>query len=95
MSEVDFTESGIVVDARIIGTGLGLDPAEVPDLMRSGRLTSRTETGQEEHAGFHRLTFYHEGRALRLTVDAAGEIVKQASYDAPRRGSDVPDGSAD
>lgn len=86
MNEVSITDSGIVVDARVIGAGLGLDPAEVPDLMRSGRLTSRSEVGQDEHAGFHRLTFYHEGRALRLTVDASGQIVKQACFDAPRRG---------
>lgn len=86
MSDISITDTGVVVDARIIGAGFGLDPAVVPGLMRSGQLTSRSEIGEGEDAGFRRLTFYFNGRALRLTVNASGEIVKQATFDTPNRG---------
>lgn len=35
--------------------------------------------------GRWRLTFYCEGRALRLNVDAGGRILSRARFDVPRR----------
>lgn len=73
------------VDATVIGAGFRIDPSLVPELMRAGRITSRCEEGQDEDAGRWRLTFFHQGRALRLTVDTEGQIISRAIFDAPRR----------
>lgn len=78
------SEQGFTVDAQLLGSAFGIEPARVPDLMRRNEITSRSETGVEEDAGLHRLTFYFRNRALRLTVDDAGTIVKRATFDAPR-----------
>ncbi len=77
-------EQGFVVDATLLGSAFGIDAAEVPGLMRDNAITSRSETGIDEDAGLHRLTFYFQGRALRLTVDDTGQILKRATFDAPR-----------
>ncbi len=83
MTGVSRTAEGFTVDAEIIGGGFGLEPARVPGLMRSGQITSRFETGMDEDAGRHRLSFFHAGRCLRLTVDDHGHILKRASFDSP------------
>ena len=77
---VSITAEGFVVDAEILGTTFGLDPATVPDRLRASEITSRCETGMEEDAGRWRLTFYCGGRALRLTVDAKGAILSRATF---------------
>lgn len=81
MSEVSRSAEGFVVEARVLAEGFGLDPAAVPGLMRAGELTSRCEAGRDEDEGRHRLTFFYRGRALRLTVDSGGAILKRAMFD--------------
>lgn len=85
MTAVSFTDHGIVVDAQLIGERFGIDPATVPELMRLGTITSRSETGEGEDAGRHRLTFFFQGRALRLTVDSSGKILANSLLDLPGR----------
>ena len=80
MSGVSVTSDGFTVEAEVIAAGFGLDPAEVPGMLRDRRITSRCETGTDEHAGRFRLTFYHDTRALRLTVDTRGTILQRARF---------------
>ena len=87
MSQVRITEASFEVEAGLIADSFRLDPAGVPALMRAGAITSRCETGVDEDAGRWRLTFYHEGRALRLTVDGSGAILRRATFDVAGRAS--------
>ena len=84
-SGVTLSDAGFEVDANLIGASFRLNPADVPALMREGAMTSLCETGVEEDAGRWRLTFFHAGRALRLTVDGTGSILRHATFDVPRR----------
>lgn len=91
MTGVSITAQGFVVDAEVVGTAFGLDPATVPERMRLREITSRCETGVDEDAGRWRLTFYYGGRALRLTVDAMGTIISRATFVAhPPQAASTP-----
>lgn len=85
MDRVETSDGGFVVDAAYLGKALGIDPAQVPVMMREGRITSQCETGQGDDAGRFRLSFFYEGRVLRLTVDEGGWILGRAGFDAPGR----------
>lgn len=85
MADITRTDSGFEVDAGLLGSSFGIEPAQVPALLRAARITSRFETGEAEDAGRYRLTFYYGGRGLRLTVDADGALLKQATFDMPHR----------
>ena len=85
MSAVTREGEGFIVDATLLSRAFGLPAEEVRQMMRDGRITSRCEAGVDEDAGRWRLTFLHDGRNFRLTVDAAGEILKQSTFAAPRR----------
>jgi hypothetical protein len=85
MTGIQIGDDRFVVDARVIAEAFGIAAAEVQQAMRSGAITSRSEQGVGDDAGRWRLTFFHRGRALRLTVDVAGNVVTRARFDAPRR----------
>ncbi|MDK8875179.1 MULTISPECIES: DUF6522 family protein [Paracoccus] len=87
MNRIDLTEQGFVVEAQELASAFGLEPGRVPGLLRENRITTRCETGEGEDAGRHRLTFFFQGQALRLTVDATGTILKRARFDVPTRSS--------
>ena len=70
MSKIDLTEQGFIVEAQELAAAFGIEPGRVPELMRENRITTRCETGEGEDAGRHRLTFFFQHQALRLTVDA-------------------------
>lgn len=76
-AEVSFVDGEIVIDARAIATGLGLDIAKVPELMREARLTSLYEKGLDDHAGQHRITFFHADRSFRLVIDNSGRVAER------------------
>ena len=82
MSSVTFTTDGFVVDGEILGSAFGLPPADVPDRLRRGEITSRCETGVDEDAGRWRLTFFCGGRALRLVVDETGTVLSRSTFPA-------------
>ena len=71
-------EGGFVVDAEDLGPLLGVEPPHVPDLMREGRITSRSERGEGEDEGRFRLTFWYKQTALRLVVQADGRVISQS-----------------
>jgi hypothetical protein len=81
MSEIEIQDGTIQVDASVLGECLGVEPPHVPELLRSGAITSRYEHGIGEDEGRFRLTFFHAGRRLRLIVDAGGRILQRSSID--------------
>ena len=85
MTRIDLTEQGFIVEAQELAAAFGVEPGQVPELMRANRITTRCETGEGEDAGRHRLTFFFRNQALRLTVDAEGTILKRARFDVPAR----------
>jgi len=80
MTAVTITTDGFEVDASVIATAFGIDPATLQTRMRSGEVTSICEAGVGADLGRFRLTFRHAGRALRLTVNADGEMITRAMY---------------
>ncbi len=90
MSTVDRDGDNFVVDAAILAAAFGRPTPEIRASMQDGRITSRCETGSGDDAGRWRLTFYFEGRALRLTVNADGEILKRSIFDVPSFQSFMP-----
>ncbi|APF39494.1 hypothetical protein BOQ54_18575 (plasmid) [Chelatococcus daeguensis] len=79
------SDGGFLVDATLLGDLLGITPSALPELMRAGEVTSLCERGEEEHQGQYRLTFFHKGRRVRLTVDEAGEVLRQSVVDFGER----------
>ncbi len=80
MTAVTVTLNGFEVDAALIADAFGLDPASLQTRMRAGEVTSVCEAGVDADFGRFRLTFRHAGRALRLTVDSKGQILKRATF---------------
>jgi hypothetical protein len=80
MPEVTPSPDGFVVDASVLAKAFDVDAAEVPAMLRARQITSRSETGVGDDAGRFRLTFYHQGQALRLTVDALGNIISRSRF---------------
>lgn len=83
MDRIETSNGGFTVDAAYLADTLGIDPDQLPGLMKEGRITSQCETGQDADAGRFRLSFFHAGRALRLTVDGQGRILGRACFDVP------------
>jgi hypothetical protein len=88
MYEVEIRDGVIQVDASIVGQSLGLEPLQVQRLMREGKLTSSCERGVDVDAGRYRLTFFHEGRRLRLITDNTGRIIRRSLIDFGNRPAD-------
>jgi Family of unknown function (DUF6522) len=85
MSAVERSGDSFVVDVAVLARAFGLPAEEIRQMMRDGRITSRCEAGVDEDVGRWRLTFLHDGRNFRLTVDGTGEILRQSTFAAPRR----------
>lgn len=71
-------DGGFVIDAKDLGPLLGVDPSEVPRLMRDGLITRRFERGEGEDEGRFRLTFLHGATTLRLILDADGIVLERS-----------------
>lgn len=78
---IEIGTGGILIDAKLLADLLRLDPAAVHSLMRSQELTSFCERGIDEHEGEYRLSFFYGNRRARLTVDAAGNVIKRSMID--------------
>lgn len=78
MSNVEFEEGAVCIDATIIAAGLAIQPALVQPLIRKGTLTSLCERGLDRDAGKVRLTFFHGRRRLRLIVDVEGNVIERS-----------------
>lgn len=85
MMVVGRDEDGFSVDAALIAELLGVAADAVQDLMRAGEITSICERGEGEHAGEHRLTFFHKGRRARVSVDESGRVFRRTVIDYGER----------
>jgi len=84
------TEDGFQVDAADLGTLLGLAQEDVQRLMREGQIISRSEEGQDEDEGRHRITFRYGSTRVRLTVNMQGEVLLRTRTSVvPRPGTSV------
>ena len=81
MTDVQFEEGSISVDAKLIGKSLGVEVPLVQASIREKKITSICERGVDEDAGTYRLTFFHGSRRLRLTVGEAGNIIRHSTID--------------
>ncbi|OYX44086.1 MAG: hypothetical protein B7Z02_06790 [Rhodobacterales bacterium 32-67-9] len=90
MTRVEREGDGFVVDAAILSAAFGRPEPEIRAAMADGRMTTRCEAGSGEDAGRWRLTFFHAGRAFRLTVDAEGQVLKRAIFDVPQSPFSIP-----
>jgi len=77
--KVDMTGGQATVDAADLGPLLGLDPSQVPEKMRSGEITSRSETGVDADAGRLRLIFYYNDKRVRLTCTTDGDVISTST----------------
>jgi hypothetical protein len=73
--KIDMSTDQPTIDAADLGTLLGLDAKDVRDKMQSGDITTRLETGEGEDAGRMRLTFYYDGKRIRLTCTTDGTVL--------------------
>lgn len=83
--QVEIAEAAILVDAALLGELLDVVPAEVPGLMRSRAITSFCERGIGADDGTFRLSFFYRNRRARLSVDAAGRILRRSIVDFGQR----------
>jgi hypothetical protein len=72
----------IEVDGDLVARGLGLDVSRFRELMAVRKISVLCERGTGEDAGLYRASFYHEGRRMRLVVDAHGRPVDHPSRTA-------------
>lgn len=82
MTAIRLNDSGFDVDAELIGTGLHLEAARVPILMREGKIVARCDRGEAEDSGRYRLTFLHGDRRLHLIVDERGHVIETATFES-------------
>ena len=73
---IDLNPSRAVeIDGALVATGLGLALADFRQLMEHRKITVLCERGTGEDAGLYRASFYHEGKRVRLVVDADGNPI--------------------
>lgn len=77
--KLELAEGRITVPAELLATSFGIEPAEVQALMTSGGITSRSETGEAEHAGRFRVTFWYGDRQVRFTCSDDGTILTRVA----------------
>lgn len=66
----------IEVDGARVASGLGLDVEDFRALMAARKVSVLCERGTGEDAGLYRASFYHQGRRVRLVVDAQGRTIE-------------------
>jgi uncharacterized protein DUF6522 len=81
MSQVEFVDDAIQVDAAVIAEGLGMALPTFRAEMRAGRVTSVVERGVDTDLGRHRITFFSAHRRFRLIVDQHGVILQRSALD--------------
>ena len=67
----------VEIDGARVARGLGLALADFRQLMEYGKITVLCELGTGEDAGLYRASFYHDGKRVRLVVDAEGNPVHE------------------
>lgn len=75
MPDISFDDGSVMIDAAVVGEGLGVEAAQVQNLMRDGAIRGVCERGVGSDEGRWRLGFFHAGRSLWIVADAQGRIV--------------------
>ncbi len=75
--KLDVTDGQITIDAHDLAPLIGCAPADVPELMRSGKITSVFETGAGEDAGRFRVSFRYKTTRVRLTCQDDGTVLSK------------------
>ncbi len=75
--KIDVGPDGYVPAAEDLGPLLGVAPADIPHLMRSGAISGVFERGEGEHAGSFRLTFRHKSERAQLTCTRDGRVLSR------------------
>ena len=78
---IDFHRDAIEIDAAIVAEGLGVVASQVSVLIRSGEITSLYERGTGQDTGRHRLTFFYQGKRLRVIIDNEGRLIRRSTID--------------
>lgn len=81
---VEMVDGQFLVAAELVAAAFDLTTEEVRAGMQAGTITSRTERGEGEDAGRHRLTFFHQDRAYRLTISDDGTILHRTRFTTGR-----------
>jgi uncharacterized protein DUF6522 len=79
--QVELKDGAFCVDASLLATFFDLQPEEVTVLMKKRAITSLCERGIDDNEGEFRLSFFFGRRQLRLTVDAAGCVLRHKIVD--------------
>lgn len=85
LQHVEITDGTFYVDGTALGSLLNIDPADVPELMRTRAITSMCERGVGIHDGEFRLSFFYGNRRARLSVDTSGRILRRSTVDFGQR----------
>ena len=80
MSRVERNGDQFIVDAQMIAKAFDLSAEETRIRMQDGQIKSLCEAGEGEDANRWRLTFRHQGRALRVIVDTQGAILSTSTF---------------
>ena len=80
VAKLQRSADGFIIDAADLGPLLGLPAADVPELMRKGKITCLSEQGQDADAGRFRVTFRHGALRVRFTVDDSGHVLFQSRF---------------
>ncbi len=73
--KLDVSAEQITINAQDLAPLIGCAPAEVPQLMRAGRITSTFEKGEGEDAGRFRVTFRYGTTRVRFTCAEDGTVL--------------------
>lgn len=73
--KITLNETRPMIDAVDLARLLDLTPGVVQEHMRAGRITSLYERGEGADAGRFRLTFYYDGKRVRLTCAKDGTVL--------------------
>lgn len=65
----------IEIDAALVADGLGLEVPAFRQLMDDRKIAQLCERGTGPDQGRYRASFYHQGRRVRLVVDASGRLL--------------------
>ena len=71
----------IEIEAALVAKGLGLAPADFMRLLEDRKITQLCERGTWADAGLFRASFYHDGKRVRLVVDADGRVLESQGTD--------------
>ncbi|WP_417727712.1 DUF6522 family protein [Roseovarius sp.] len=80
MSCVERNGDQFIVDARELAKAFDLTADETRIRMQAGQIAALCECGEGDDSGRWRLTFRHQGRALRMIVDTHGEILSKSTF---------------